>query len=390
MNRLEHLDVMKGFALFMILLLHAYGSFGIYSSPTREFLSLGALDGAANHFINLFVRNKAFAIFSIMFGISFFIQLERSKFKDINFLGFFSWRLLILLGIGIVHAMIFRADILTKYAVVGFILLLIYRLPIVALALISFLMLMQPGNVYHLLRIYTDAGYIPANYHQPELWAQVYEASRTGSFLQVVNANVNIAFWELWKLNITTGRITNIIGFFALGFLIGKSRLLENPQKNMKVFYYIVALSSVFYIALRYFRNIMDGVSWVKPNAIPVFDTMITNYMNFYMVLIMLSVIVVLYHISIFKSLFDFLKPYGRMSLSSYVMQSVLGVFLFYGFGLGLHDFLGPFLSLVSAFLILTVLLVYANLRFRTHKQGPLEALWKKLTYMPFAVRSEK
>lgn len=78
------------------------------------------------------------------------------------------------------------------------------------------------------------------------------------------------------------------------------------------------------------------------------------------------------------------------MSLSSYVMQSVLGVFLFYGFGLGLHDFLGPFLSLVSAFLILTVLLVYANLRFRTHKQGPLEALWKKLTYMPFAVRSEK
>ena len=67
-------------------------------------------------------------IFSFLFGLSFYFQLSKTP-KSVSFPGRFAWRLVILFIIGLVHHLHYRGDILTIYAVSGFGLLLLYRLP---------------------------------------------------------------------------------------------------------------------------------------------------------------------------------------------------------------------------------------------------------------------
>ena len=85
--------------------------------------------------------------------------------------------------------------------------------------------------------------------------------------------------------------------------------------------------------------------------------------------------------ISLFQSLLNILRPYGRMSLTSYIFQSFLGVFIFYGFGLGLYNYLGPALSMGMGVMILLFLLIFSNVWFRYFRYGPVEWLWRALTY---------
>jgi uncharacterized protein len=79
-------------------------------------------------FIGIFISGKFFMIFSFLFGMSFFIQLDKSDGSP-AFLFRFAWRLIVLFIIGLVHHLHYRGDILTIYAVLGFGLLLCHKLP---------------------------------------------------------------------------------------------------------------------------------------------------------------------------------------------------------------------------------------------------------------------
>ena len=128
MKRIELIDALRGFSLFLIVLIHSYGNFGVNAPAEFTLVNSEKINLLTDKFIFYFIVNKAFAIFSIMFGLSFFIQLKRSFDKDINFSLFFLKRLLILFVIGYVHALFYRGDILTKYAVIGLPLIFINRL----------------------------------------------------------------------------------------------------------------------------------------------------------------------------------------------------------------------------------------------------------------------
>ncbi len=73
---------------------------------------------------------------------------------------------------------------------------------------------------------------------------------------------------------------------------------------------------------------------------------------------------------------------FGRMSLTNYITQSIIGVTIFYNFGLGLYRLTGATLSMLIGLGIVTLLTVASRLWLRTHRQGPLEYLWKKLTWI--------
>ena len=75
---------------------------------------------------------------------------------------------------------------------------------------------------------------------------------------------------------------------------------------------------------------------------------------------------------------------FGRMSLTNYITQSIIGVIIFYNFGLGLYRLTGATLSLLIGLAIVTLLTIFSRNWLRTHRQGPLEALWKKLTWLNF------
>lgn len=80
----------------------------------------------------------------------------------------------------------------------------------------------------------------------------------------------------------------------------------------------------------------------------------------------------------------DFFIPFGKMSLTNYITQSIIGITLFYGFGFNLYKSTGATACLFIAIIIFVVLLAASNLWLKKHRQGPLEWIWKKLTWIDF------
>ena len=130
-QRLLSVDALRGFSLAGIVIVHMVENF-IGGPPPAEAMAAvnqGWPDSVVDGFIFLFLRGKFFALFSFLFGLSFFIQMEKGAQKGSGFEGRFLWRLILLLLIGIVHHMFYRGDILTIYALLGIVLIPFYRLP---------------------------------------------------------------------------------------------------------------------------------------------------------------------------------------------------------------------------------------------------------------------
>ncbi|MCS6962969.1 hypothetical protein [Thermoflexus sp.] len=125
-ERIQIVDILRGFALFGIL----FVNMPAFSQPFQALLfpmSPAALwyDHAARWLIHFLGEGKFYTLFSLLFGLGFTLQMERIESRGGRFVLFYLRRLLVLLGIGIVHAfLIWAGDILILYALLGLLLLL--------------------------------------------------------------------------------------------------------------------------------------------------------------------------------------------------------------------------------------------------------------------------
>ena len=74
--------------------------------------------------------------------------------------------------------------------------------------------------------------------------------------------------------------------------------------------------------------------------------------------------------------------PYGRMSLTNYISQSIMGVCIYYGFGLGLYNSTGATATILIGLAIFMIQLTFSRYWLSKHKQGPLEYLWRQGTWI--------
>lgn len=387
MKRIALIDALRGFALLLILLFHFYDGFGTGVNTGGDKFRIAGLDLIVTQFMYLIVIGKAFAIFSIMFGFSFFIQMDRSSMKGENFSMVFARRLLILLVIGYLHALIYRGDILTKYAVIGFLLLLVSRFNSRILTVLAALLLMQIPLIYSIIQStnipsgdLTLAG-TPAATETPERWEGMLAAYTGGSFFDVIKVNALSGFYEIWKLNILSGRILLIPGYFILGLLLGRTRFFENIDNYLKYLKYFILGGALMYGALRFLKSLLVSSSEVSPHTGELIDALLNDYMNIFLTIIILSAFILIYHNAIARRVLNLLVPYGRMGLTSYITQGLIGVFMFYGFGLALFRYSTPFLSVIAGLGILAIQLVFSHFWLKHYAYGPIEWVWRSLTY---------
>src|SRR5688500_16136464 len=128
-ERIEVMDVLRGFALLGILLMNMEAFVG----PLMESLPgvnprLTGADRWVDTAIYVLVQGKFFTLFSLLFGMGFAVMLERANAAGTSGTALYARRLFALLGIGLVHAiLIWSGDILLTYALLGFVLLLFFR-----------------------------------------------------------------------------------------------------------------------------------------------------------------------------------------------------------------------------------------------------------------------
>jgi uncharacterized protein len=178
---------------------------------------------------------------------------------------------------------------------------------------------------------------------------------------------------------IETSRYPQMLGLFVCGLLLGRSGVMLDPLRLRRLAIRAVVLGGVEFALVLTVRNHIDALG-LEGLRNMVVANLINMYGNLGQAAIWAGGFVLLYQSARTGSVLRILVPYGRMSLTCYVTQAVIGVPFYYGFGLAMYRHVGPFYSLFFAVGVFTLQCVFAHWWLERFSYGPLEWLWRAAT----------
>jgi uncharacterized protein len=386
-ERIAVVDVLRAYALFGIIITHSVDGFLAGQEPVTDFMLFSPLDHAVKQLARLFTFGKFYSIFSFLFGLSFAIQLRNAMQKGAGFSGRFAWRLAVLALIAIVHGAFFAGDILIIYALLGLLLIPFRNLKTKTLLIVGLILALNVPGV--LLGAAVLAAPISPEQMQgsPETQAQflemakeVFAIKQSGTFAQLAQTNYTIGFLSKMAFMVITGRLWITFGLFLLGMCAGRLEIFKDSEANRAFFRkllwpagvvaFVTTLVEWRYPMGQQFRSAMDLLHWFS---------MIIQHIS--LATFYLAAVTLLYWRRPTRGLLPALAPLGRMGLTAYLGQTVFGVLVFYGLGLGLMGKIGAAAAVGAAIAFFVLQTLLANAWARRFKLGPAEWLWRSLTY---------
>jgi uncharacterized protein len=388
-SRIDLIDALRGSALFGILLLHSIEHWDFDRYPEHPPAWLQPLNQSAHDLGFFLFGGKAYAIFAMMFGVSFFMILDRWSRRGIDFPGRFLWRLAVLGILGYVHGLIYCGDILLIIAVLGVPLLFLHRLGNRALAWISVALVLQIPSLLETSRVLFEQGYQVA---QPRHWAiygRLWGIYSNGSFFDVIRTNLwtgqlSRLFWTF-----ETGRYTQMLGLFIWGLLLARAHVFDDSVRCVRLAKRALVWGIVGFAVL-YPIKLHLGDWGLKDMRAYVVDNLVSSYCNLAQMSVWAGGFALLYQWAKARPVLNLLAPFGRMSLTCYVTQALVGVPLFYGYGFALYRYLGPFYSVLVGFTIAAIQCILANYWLKRFYYGPLEWAWRSCTFLTLATPMRK
>ncbi len=380
-TRLHVVDALRGFAIVSIMLLHNIEHFDYYYFPENLPSWILMSDKVVWETLFFLFSGKSYAIFALLFGLTYYIQTHNQEKRGNDFRARFAWRLVLLFAFGIINTAFFQGDILTLYALVGFLLIPLTKINTKVLFFIAVFLLLQPFELYSLFHLLQNPDLKVVD---PESWTyfgKMHEYIESNSFTDTVIGNLTngkkaVVLWS-WE----NGRFFHMLALFILGMLAGRLKLFRASNKNNHLWKRVLVISSVIFIPLFIIQKSMESLieNEVIRNSL---STIETSWANMAFTLVLVSGFVLLFQTAKgFKAL-NLLSPIGKMSLSNYVFQSVLGSAIYYGFGFGLYKYTGATYSFIIGAVLAIVMWYCCTLWAKRYKRGPLETIWHKATWI--------
>lgn len=378
-SRVDVADVLRGFAVMAIILLHSIEHFNFYQFPdaaTRgaflPFLDKAIWDGLFFAF-----GGKAYAIFALLFGFSFFIQDDNQRMKGVDFRLRFCWRLVLLFVIAQFNAAFFTGEILLLYSLVGFVLVLTCRLSTKTLVVLGSIFMLQPVSIYYIARVAADPTYTVPSLNTGAFWGATYAMQDAGSFWETVKVN-------LWEGQLASlgwawehGRVFQTAALFIFGMLIGRNGWFL--KKNLQKWQRALAVALVAFFPLHGLDN-MVGDYVADPQILGQLKLIISSLANVaFMMILVCGVMVGYYCTRRLSRLLALLIPYGRMSMTNYVTQGMIGAVIFYNWGFHLHA--GTAESELIGIAIFIAQWYFCRWWLKARSHGPFEYVWKRATW---------
>lgn len=379
-SRIEVVDALRGFAVMAIILVHNLEHFIFPVYPTDSPNWLNILDqGIFNGIFSLFA-GKAYAIFALLFGFTFYIQTNNQRKRGKDFGYRFLWRLILLVGFATLNAAFFPAgDVLLLFVVTGPILFFTRNWSNKAIIITSVIFLLQPIEWYHYIANLINPTHRLPNLKVGEMYAEVAEYTKGGNFWDFILGNITLGQKAslLWAIN--AGRFFQTAGLFLLGFYIGKKQLFVSSEKNLHFWVKTLIVSAIAFAPLYTLKDlIMDNTPIIRQTAGTAFDM----WQKLAFTLVLVASFILLYQNKKFHNRVNNLCFYGRMSLTNYIAQSIIGAIIYFPFGLYLAPYCGYTVSLLIGFFTFLLQVKFCKWWLSKHKQGPLELIWHKWTWL--------
>ena len=322
---------------------------------------------------------KAYAIFALLFGFSFFIQDDNQRLRGNDFRLRFCWRLILLFLIGNINASFFTAEVLVLYSLVGFILPLTCRLKDKWIFALACLLLIQPLPLYYVIRACLDPEFVTPAIPTRSFWNATFAVQSNGNFLETIRVNL----WEGQLASLAWawdhGRVFQTAALFLLGMLIGRKGLFL--KEHLKVWNKVLAGSLVAFFPLYGLGNMLPDFITNKSILTPL-SLIITSLSNFAFMLILVSgVVFAFYKTNLHDGLMK-ITPYGKMSLTNYITQSIVGSMLYYNWGFALHNQFGITASCLAGIVFFILQFSFCRWWMNHHSHGPMEYIWKRATWL--------
>jgi uncharacterized protein len=410
LERIQSLDVMRGIVLFGILLMNINGMAlaRAYGDPT---VSGGATGWDLYTWIttNMLFEGTMRALFSLLFGAGMFILLDRMEKKGagIKAADIYFRRLMWLLLFGLIHAylLLWTGEILYSYALMGF---LVYSFRNMApkKLIISALILFSIGTIWNyaayksdvklmenvaLVEHYkTDGKALTDELKEAsEKWEEI-QKERSPEAIAEYNTNMKKSYFGvvafLAPINMHAEKyyfyrydVWDILSMMLLGIAFFKLKVLSAVKSYrfysiMALVGYGIGLSVNYYEVQMILDNNFSKLSFSKSNITYDLGRVAVAMGH-------IGAIMLLCKLPILAMLKNALGAVGKMALTNYVMHSVFAMFIFTGAGFGLFGEFQRHELLYIVFFIWVFQLIASPLWLKYHYFGPLEWLWRNLSY---------
>ena len=379
--RIRSVDAVRGFALFGVLLVNMY-NFGAYSTEWT-----GMVDRIAFTAMHSVFETKSWRLFSFLFGFGFALQMLKAETQAAGSLWFYFRRLVILFVIGMAHALFYDGDFLMQYAALGLILVAFRKVrkrALLALALVL-LAAFPVGNM--IVSLSDDEPF--AQSEETQSLAERREGHPyLGSLADVFEANAPVIPPRIWSNLHSPESSLAVFAMFLLGLYVGRSRILHDVPQHLplirKVFGWGVGIgvtgATAEWLLGQYFGYAVFSENTAS-SEIQFLGDILFAYGSTALALGYAAGIVLLAQGQNWMPVVRSLENLGKLALTVYLSGTVMFTMLFYGYGFGRIFLIGPAGTTAYAILFFTIQVVFCAWWLRRFRFGPMEWVWRSLTY---------
>jgi uncharacterized protein len=367
-KRTAIVDILRGWAIFGVAIGN-YSGYQFIGIPNETKNS--TLSEVLSNFDQYFLAGKSWTLLTILFGYGFAILINNVASKGKNPVAFFSWRMLLLFGLAFINSSFWFGDILKDYAFLGLILLLFSKCSAKTLGYISAILILAiPFIMSYIKGLNIEKVSIITN---PE-YLKLYHS---GNWLDFFRFNLLASFYQ--QIIVPGYAITSHIVMLAcmlFGVMLQKIDFFNRLNEMKKLLKYVlicsffiaVLLGIIFYFAI---ENKAEFLKFFHPYFWLILSTMI----------FIATGICLLYINGKLKTIFIYFGAGGKMTLTNYITQNILGAFIFSGIGLGIADAMPYWFYFLLAVSIFIVQLFISKWWLSKYTYGPVEWLWRVTSY---------
>ena len=394
------MDVLRGFAILGIFIANL-ASFSFYDSSIPASSSpylLGKADHTMSFLHHMFIEGKFYSIFSLLFGWGIALQFKRAEAKGVNALPTVKRRLFFMLLLGALHLLIWPGDIVFFYALLAFILLPLRKFSNKTLLITGVILILLPILLYWLKMTWPVLNTPSEKLAQAGTWTnnqffpEYRDVDTREEFIAILD---KLDWWDFTKNNVAgffyrysyllhVSRVPKVLGMFLIGYVVGRSDFFKNLAQYRKIVYIVIVAGLLIglpanYLLAKQMESHMGDYFQLKQNGF--YHTIwyalgVAPLAMAYVGLFMLA-----FKTNAGSKILSVFAPAGKMAFSNYIMQSLIGNYVFFATGLGYMFKVGPVYYTLFGVAVFILQIIFSTIWLKYFNYGPVEWVWRSATY---------